>query len=160
VRPSALVPQLLALVLLPGLPSSASACSCTNEPSFETAYTVSDAIFLGEVIEIASAAPDFYEAVWVTINVEADWKGAPPATVRVLTGANDGNCGFGFVLGERYLVYALEGGTLYGPLPPGELWTHSCWRTHAYWADDPDLVSLGPVPVAARSWGSVKIRYR
>ena len=35
-----------------------------------------------------------------------------------------------------------------------------CWRTHAYWAGDPDLVSLGPTTVAARSWGSARIRYR
>jgi hypothetical protein len=156
-RPSSIV---LALVLVASLPSNAPACSCTFLPDFDTAYAQSDAIFLGEVLGIDSAAPDFNEAVWVTVRVEADWKGAPPATVRVLTGAHDGNCGFGFVLGERYLVYALGGGTLYGPLPAGEVWTHSCWRTHSYWAEDPDLALLGPVPVAAGTWGSVKVRYR
>ncbi len=90
------------------------------------------------------------------------WKGAPPDTVRVLTGANDGNCGFTFQPGERYLVYGFvgEGGTVWFAPAPGVLWTHLCWRTHGYWAEDPDLVSLAPTPVAAGSWGSVKIRYR
>ena len=159
-RPSSIVLPLLVLVMVASLPSNASACSCTFLPDFDTAYSQSDAIFLGEVLGIESAAPDFNEAVWATFRVDVQWKGDPPATVRVLTGANDGICGITFLNGERWLVYALGGGTLYGPLPAGEIWTHSCWRTHPYWAEDPDLSLLGPVPVAAGTWGSVKVRYR
>lgn len=161
-RPIAIVLQLFVLVLLSSLPSNASACSCTNYPDFDRAYAQSDAIFLGEVLAVESALPEYNEAVWVTVRVEAHWKGGPPDTVRVLTGANDGNCGFGFQPGERYLVYAFsgEGGISWYAPSAGVLWTHLCWRTHGYWADDPDLVPLGPTPVAAGSWGSVKIRYR
>ena len=162
-RPSAAVPLFLVAALTVALPVAARACSCTNYPDFDRAYAQSDAIFLGEVLEVTSAAPGYYDAVWATVRVEAHWKGAPPETVRVLTGANDGNCGFGFQTGERYLVYAFRGeyGAWGGPpLSTGEVLTHLCWRTHGYWAGDPDLVSLGPVPVAVGSWGSVKVRYR
>ena len=162
-RPSALVLPLLAFAMTAVLPSGTSACSCTNLPDFDRAFAQSDAIFLGEVLEVTSASPEYIDAVWATVRVEAHWKGAPPETARVLTGANEGICGFTFEPGVRYLVYAFRGeyGAWGGPpLSAGEVTTHLCWRTHPYWADDPDLVLLGPTPVAAGSWGSVKVRYR
>ena len=159
-RPSAIATPFLALALLASLPRAVPACSCTFLPDFATAYAQSEAVFLGEVLGVESAAPDYLEAVWVTLRVEAQWKGAPSATIPVLTGNSDANCGVGFVPGGRYLVYALAGNTLYGALPPGGVWTHLCWRTNQYWPEDPDLVALGPTPVASGSWGSLKIRYR
>jgi hypothetical protein len=153
-RPSALVPPLLAFALIMGMPSNVSACTCTNLPDFDRAYASSDAIFLGEVLSV-EPAPEYSESVWATIRVEADWKGSPPAEVRVLTAANDGICGFPFQVSERYLVFAFSGG-----LAPGDVGTHLCWRTHLYYAEDPDLVALGPTPVMPGSWGSVKVRYR
>ena len=161
-RSSAVVPLLLVAALMVALPSDVPACSCTNMPEFDRAYEQSDVIFLGEVLGVESAEPEYYDAVWATLRVEADWKGSPPATVRVLTGSNGANCGFTFDPGERYLVFAFRGGhgSWWGSPAPGVLMTHQCWRTHPWWAEDPDLVALGPVPVAARSWGAVKIRYR
>lgn len=160
-RPTSIALPLFALALASVLPSRASACSCVFLPDFPTAYAQSHTIFLGEVTGVETASPEYSEAVWVTFTVETDWKGVPPATVRVLTGAHDGVCGVGFVPGERYLVYALAGGTLYGPLPPGEVWTHSCWRTHGAWPEDPDIPLLNAItPVLPPSWGSLKIRYR
>jgi hypothetical protein len=96
----------------------------------------------------------------VTFNVETCWKGGLPQSYDVLTPADPGICGVTFQPGERWLVYALGGVGPSGTLPPGVLWTHSCWRSHPYSADDPDLILLGPVPVVAASWGSLKIRYR
>ena len=65
-------------------------------------------------------------------------------TVRILTSASSASCGFEFMTGDRYLVYAIrgdggEGGTA--------LTTNLCWRTHLYWPDDPDLVVLEGVEV-------------
>ena len=133
-RPTSIVVSLMALALLPSLSSSASACSCTNEPDFPRAYTESAAIFLGEVLEITSAEPEHIESVWVSLRVEAYWKGDPPSSVRILTPFDPAVCGFPFQVGTRYLVYALAFS--------GELWTHACWRTHEPWPEDPDLALL------------------
>jgi hypothetical protein len=150
----------VALALLALLPSVAAACSCTSIPTFEEAVQESDAIFLGPVLEVRSA-PEAWEAVWAVLHVEGWWKGAPPETVEVLTGANEGVCGVRFEPGVRYLVYAFRGGSPWGSDPGAQvLWTHLCWRTHATWPGDPDLVALGPTPVAAGSWGALKRRYR
>lgn len=150
------------VALLVALPSSVSACSCTNEPTFERAVQSSDAIFLGEVIEVRDAAPQYSGAVWAVIRVDAAWKGAPPETVEVLTGENSAICGFPFRPALLYLVYAFraDAGTPWTGPVPGILWTHLCWRTHITWPDDPDLAALGSTPVRAVSWGAVKQIYR
>lgn len=153
-RTSSVLLPLLALVVFIGSPSDAPACSCTNLPDFTRAYQQSQAIFMGEVLEIASAAPEYPYDVRVTFQVEADWKGDVGATVAVLTPDNEGTCGFPFVVGTRYLVYAL------GAPYSGELSTGLCWRTHETWPEDPDLALLDPTPVSTGSWGSVKVRYR
>lgn len=146
---------LLVLFLVAGTPSHTSACSCMGVPPFAIAYTKSDAIFLGAVLGVEPAVlyPDH---VWATIAVETAWKGSPPATVRVLTASTGAMCGFTFVPGVRYLVYAFSG----EPLAANEVSTHLCWRTHQYYDGDPDLVALGATPVTLGTWGSVKIRYR
>ena len=150
-RPSAFVLPLLTFALTAGLPSGISACSCVNI-SFDIAYASSDAVFLGEVLEVASASPEYAGAVWATIRVEAHWKGAPPHIVRLLTGADGAMCGITFRPGVRYLVYAFsgEGGISWMSPAAGVLWTHLCSRTHGYWAEDPDLVYLGPTPRSER----------
>jgi hypothetical protein len=138
-RPSSVV-TLLTMLLLAGLPARTSACTCLETP-FRTAYTQSDVILLGEVLGVESAAPDYPHAVWATIRVEAVWKGTTAAEVRVLTAASGVSCGYTFEPGMRYLVYAFTDG--WPSLAAGEMWTTLCWRTHPYWAGDPDLVALG-----------------
>jgi len=160
--------SLLPLSVLVGLASlaipisRAEACSCTYFPEFPEAYLSSDAVYLGEVLAVRSAAPEYPEAVWADFRVETAWKGAPPEFVSLLTGANDGICGVTFVPGHRYLVYAFQdyGGVWGGNAAPGVLWTHLCWRTHETWPEDPDLVALGPTAVHGASWGQVKRRFR
>lgn len=158
-RPSRRIVSLLILALLPGLPANAAACSCTNLPDFVTAYTFSAAVFAGQVLDVQPAPSEYGDVVLVNLQVETQWKGVPAATILMLTASNDGMCGFTFVPGERYLVYA-QTGNPWGAPHPSALMTHLCWRTHQYWADDPDLDLLGPTPVATGSWGGVKIRYR
>src|SRR5262245_61266347 len=62
-----------ALALMMAVPL-AQACTCV-ETDFFSAYTRSDAIFLGEVVEVASAEPDYPMQAWVTVRVENAWKG-------------------------------------------------------------------------------------
>jgi flagellar hook capping protein FlgD len=130
----------LGLALVFGAWSDARGCSCAIGPSFAEAFQGSDAIFLGEVIAFESAGPGYYPGmVWVEFRVDRSWKGDPPMTTRLLTSESSASCGFPFAAGTRYLVYAFRGE--WGPGPA--LWTHMCWRTHAYSAEDPDLVALG-----------------
>jgi hypothetical protein len=142
-RSEPFVLSLLALAMLLSA-SSARACSCALPPAFSEAFERSDAIFLGEVLAVESAAPDYYpSAVWVVFRVDASWKGDTPATTRLLTAADGASCGFTFVPGSRYLVYAFQGVEGWGSgSDPKALWTNLCWRTHAYWPEDPDLAAL------------------
>lgn len=135
--------------------SPARACSCTNEPDFAQAFASSHTVFIGEVLAIRPA-PEYGSEVWVLLSVEGWWKGAPPhTTIEIRTGADDGVCGVGFDVGERWIVFALQSQFL-----APHLWTHSCWRTHEPYDGDPDLAALGPVPAKRDSWGSLKISYR
>jgi len=146
-----------AALLVSFAPGRATACSCTNIPDFARAFAESDVILLGEVTGIRPAQPG---AVWATLRIVGWWKGAPPNTmIDVLTGENDGNCGVHFTVGTQYIVYAFHAPSMYGGTA-ADIWTHSCWRTHETYPEDPDLAALGPVPVSPASWGALKISYR
>ena len=148
---SALLP-LLVFSLLVAAPSGSHACSCTNPPDFTMAYDLSEAIFLGEVLGIESAAPAYPNEVWATLRVEGYWKNELPTVVRVRTGENEAICGLGFQVGQHWLMFADAWLDHYA--------THLCWRSHLYYEGDPDLALLGPVPVVKGSWGRVKMIYR
>jgi hypothetical protein len=140
---------LTAVASFVGIASVSSACTCLPSSDFYPEYMASDAIFLGEVTEISSAAPERPYDVWVTFRVEAYWKGEASATTQLLTADNSASCGYPFVVGTRYLVYAtiLGDEPTYGGLPaPGALSAHLCSRTHPTWPDDPDvdLLDSGP----------------
>ena len=146
-------PFALAVALAALSPAAARACSCSGIPEFAEAYAGSVAVFAGTPIAVRPA-PEAFQSVWVKFAVEDAWKGVTTTTFEVLTADNEGICGVAFLPATRYLVYAV-GGT------PGP-WTHLCWRTHPWYADDPDLVALGPppsVPAASRTWGSLKSAY-
>ena len=97
----------------------------------------------------------FQSTLSVTFEVERAWKGTPGDTTSILTGQDDGICGFHFVPGETYLVYAQAYGA--GDI----MFTHSCSRSHEAWAGDPDPAALDAVtPVRGRTWGALKLHYR
>jgi hypothetical protein len=143
----------LALTLL--LPQRSSACSCTGFPEFDYAVSHSAAIFLGEVLEIRPAGPPHFESVWVKLHVEESWKGPSQSEIEILTAENEGICGYRFIPGERYLVYALASNP-----DPTVLWTHLCWRTHMTYPGDPDVIALRATPTRAGTWGAIKLLYR
>ena len=144
-RRSSLISLLGVLIIIAGAASCACACSCAPSDFFG-AFAGSNAVFLGEVLDISSPGSEYPPLVSVTIRVETAWKGAPaPTTTRVVTAVSEASCGFPFRVGARYLVYA------YRPdVPPasGELWATLCSRTHETWPGDPDLDLLGsPLPI-------------
>jgi len=141
-KPFALPLLALTLILTPS--SDARACTCAGDQGFVAAFDASDAVFLGDVLSIENAGPDYYPtAVWVLFRVDKSWKGEPPLTTRLLTAGSGVSCGFTFVPGTRYLVYAYRGVEGWGPGPdPDALQTNLCARTHAYRPDDPDLGAL------------------
>lgn len=147
----------LGALLIAGLtaaPRAAGACSCTGEVSFNQAVAFSHEIYLGTVVDVRSAAPEYPYMVRARIAVTQYWKGAPGDTASVLTGEDSGVCGFDFVPGEEYLVYAQ-------PYTFDDLFTHSCSRTHHTYEGDPDPHALDEsTPVVRRSWGALKLHYR
>jgi len=141
----------LALALVFIATPKAKSCSCTDWPTFDEAFTGSTSIFRGVVASIDPVGSDPSDDVLVHFTVSAWWRGFPRPEVALITPATGASCGYPFVVGSDYLVYAL--GT---PVLP---WTHLCWRTHLAWAEDPDLVSLGPplpVAVVSETWGRIK----
>jgi len=65
------------------------------------------AVFQGRVIAIEQ--PDQLEINYaVRLVVETVWKGAALAEIVVMSRQHDAICGYPFVLGQDYLVYAAE----------------------------------------------------
>lgn len=120
------------------LPSGrvAEACSCMPPPPPAQALEEAAAVFEGRVLRIhRRAGAPLGEDFEVTFEVYARWKGPAGDTMTVRTGGNDGMCGYGFMLGEHYIVYA-QGDESQG------YWTGICSRTRLY--DPEEAEALGP----------------
>jgi hypothetical protein len=148
----------LAAVLLAIAPGAAWACTCSGIPEFEAAFAQSEAIFVGTPLSIEPVEDTYPSAVLVHFSVAMAWKGVSGNSAFIQTAASGASCGYEFVLGREYLVYA----DAYQDLEPGTFATHLCHRTHETYPNDPDLVRLGdpPVPALPATWGAVKAAYR
>jgi hypothetical protein len=86
---------------------SGFACKCFPPESTQKALEQSDAVFSGTVTEIAPfLVEDSFLMNRVTFRVIETWKGTNTATKIVLAGMGGGDCGYPFVLGSDYLVFA------------------------------------------------------
>ncbi len=100
------------------------ACSCelqkeiSIEKQVRQAYVNSSAVFVGEVVEVI-IKPDVY-SVKVRFKIEKSWNKNNLKEIIISTGKGGGDCGYEFVVGKRYLVYA------YGD---DKLNTNICTRT-------------------------------
>lgn len=90
-----------AAVLLEG--AIASACSCLPPPPPKKAMEQAAAAFSGKVTKIEPAG-ECEQAV--TLEVAATWKGAGKKEVVLYTANDSAACGYGFVKGKSYLIYA------------------------------------------------------
>jgi hypothetical protein len=104
--------------------SPADACTCAQSGSACEEFSRVDAVFVGRVVGIENAtdSPKFGTRR-VQIAVVEALRGVSPGTVTVRTyPANGGSCGYPFVAGETYLVYAFQP-------EPGVLVATMCGRT-------------------------------
>lgn len=157
-----LVPAMIALGLLLLAPRAAvAACSCgaaSVRPC--AAYWDAGAVFAGVVTEVTESgvrhggserdAPFYYRLV--RFKVEDSFRGAQGSTAEVLTGRGGADCGYGFVAGRRYLVYAREG-------QDKRLYASVCTATKPLEAAGGDLSfirGLGGAPPLAAVYGNVQ----
>jgi hypothetical protein len=112
--------KVLSLLLLGA--ATAHACSCLPPPPPAQALRMSDAVFVGTVVDIERAPKNGEIAtVRATLQVARYWKGLGTGTVTVKTASSTPACGFPFQKGQTYLVYASGHDTLFE--------TNLCTRT-------------------------------
>ena len=96
----------VALAVLSDAPR-AHACSCMRLTPSE-GLTSSYAVFTGEVTDIDKNDATPFGGLEVTLRVKEMWKGEPAEELRVHTASSSAACGYGFVKGVTYLVYAVR----------------------------------------------------
>ena len=143
-----------------GIPG-AQACSCLQSPAPDEELKRSDAVFQGTVVGFEtqgepeavkldeSQLGKFYRSGRrATFRVWTVWKGPRQQELVVLTGEGGGDCGFDFIIGHEYLVYADKG-------PSGTYHVGICGRTRDVWASarrdaKEDFQVLGEETVVAK----------
>ena len=126
----------LAAVLFAVLnPSPARACTCAQlslsvREQVVQEFRQASAIFEGKVESIETRfiqdGLGAFDQRVVTLRVLRVYKGPPERVIVVHTGRSDGDCGFHFKRGGKYLVYAYQESS-------GQLWTNICTRTRRLW---------------------------
>jgi len=109
-------------------------CTCAQPSSVEEGLKQSDAVFVGlvERFELKGSARV------ATLRASRVWKGPKSPHISVTTGGGDGDCGFHFIAGIEYLVFASEDDS-------GTLRTTICTRTKPASGEAvDDLKALGP----------------
>lgn len=106
----------IVLGLLALLPSMVQACVCGGVTSTcDTGWNLGDTFFLGKTIamdKVMKPQSDvFLSSFAARFTVEEGFRGAVVGEVVVYTGAGGGDCGYPFVPGASYLVYATRSAT-------------------------------------------------
>ena len=125
------------------------ACSCIPPRPPLEALERADAVFAGEVVSISEPKGLFgswmassTDPVTVEFRVSAVWKGESYETMLLETAWSSASCGFDFVPGDRYIVYARDG------------WVSLCSRTKNIDKASEDITALGegvaPMPGSER----------
>lgn len=116
----------------------ANACSCIPPRPPLEAFERADAVFAGDVVSISEPKGLFgswlassTDPVTVEFKVNSVWKGEIRETLFIQTAWSSAGCGFEFVQGERYIVYARKG------------WASLCSRTRSIDKASEDLMALG-----------------
>lgn len=131
----------------------ASACGCSRAGTPCRALEGVAAVFVGTVTSVSEGArgrkPDGeldFKPRFAKLSVEQSFLGAPGAEAEVGTGLGDGDCGYPFVKGVRYLVYAYKGEK------DERLYTSACTRTRraAVASADEDLRYLRGLAAGAQ----------
>ena len=144
------------------IPSPASACSCVYPGTPAEQYSVSAAVFAGEVTGVSNnynpiisifarvlaelgQYPSFlytyrFSGYDVTFNVQTSWKGISTTHITLSTGSGGGDCGYSFITGNTYLVYAWQSDSF------DHLSAGICSRTNELTVAAEDLSYLNTLP--------------
>ncbi|MFN7972360.1 MAG: hypothetical protein U0166_08425 [Acidobacteriota bacterium] len=134
-RSTRLLAPILAILLLAAGRDSA-ACSCHPPPPPDEALKEAAAVFVGKVVKVEPTKGAEKDGITAVLEVSKAWKGIETARVSVATNAHGSLCGFGFVVGTEYMVYA-DGKSA------AELSTSACTRSRPAAEADDDLRALG-----------------
>jgi hypothetical protein len=131
---------------LPMFVSEAAACDCAREGKPCEEYWKASVVFAGLVT--GSARVTLKQGDYtiskkvVDLKVDQAYKGIGGSEVQVLTGLGDSDCGYGFRVGEKYLVYAFRN--------ENKLETSICTRTRPLSEADKDLDYIRGISLAPR----------
>ena len=130
----------IGIFIIGSFPSITSACSCAYLPSVEEEFERSKAVFSGKVVDIKEKQSlKGYLSKSVLFEVTNTWKGVEQSQIIITTGQGGGDCGYNFIKGEEYLVYADES-IMYGAK---SLVSVICDRTDMLSSSQEDLEVLG-----------------
>lgn len=134
----------IGMLVLRAALNSVSGCSCLPPPPPLSAAEAADAVFVGRVISVESTHPEErFAPLEVLFEKEESFKGSGTVgQVSVFTGSDGALCGYGFSVGETYLVYARE--------TRSELWTGLCDRTRSFENAGSDITELRTLPQPIR----------
>ena len=131
-----------------------SACTCASPGTPCESYGGAEAVFVGTVTGISTEKRSKSETGWTPLAykfaVEHSYLGVAGTDIEVFTGRGGGDCGFGFAVGKRYLVYAYRF--------ENKLTTSICSRTRPYARATEDLAFLGNLssaPKGATIYGQI-----
>ena len=136
---------LVGVLWLLGSTGQAYACSCADPGSPVDALETSAAVFAGRVVSIeggfdpdkAPYSPE--DRTTVEFEVGAVWKGVVHERMYVTTRPDGASCGFAFVEGEEYVVYAHDSAEV-----DGGYGVYLCSRTALLSQAQADIDALGP----------------
>ena len=135
---------LVGVLWLLGNTGQAYACSCADPGSPIEALETSAAVFAGRVVSVEGAFdPDNVpyspeDRTTVEFEVGAVWKGVVHERMYVTTRPDGASCGFTFVEGEEYVVYAHDSAEV-----DGGYGVYLCSRTALRSQAQADLDALG-----------------
>jgi len=118
----------LTFIIFPG--KELRACSCIPPPPPSEEFENSDAVFMATVTSFKRADENRRVAKFTLLKL---WKGGKVG--EIFTGLNCASCGFDFVVGKTYVIYA-------DMSTNGELRTNICTRTASLERAGEDLAFL------------------
>ena len=136
---------LVGVLWLLGNTGQAYACSCADPGSPTEALETSAAVFAGRVVSVDGGFdPDEVpyspeDRTTVEFEVSAVWKGVVHERMYVTTRPDGASCGFAFVEGEEYIVYARDSAEV-----DGGYGVYLCSRTAHLSQAQADIDALGP----------------
>jgi 5-hydroxyisourate hydrolase-like protein (transthyretin family) len=136
----------LAVIALLFVAQTVSACSCAFGGAPCQEYWRVDAVFSGTVVSSGKITVDqgSYKSEMRLLHmmIEQPIRGIQTPELDVITGWGGGDCGYGFQVGKRYLVYA------YRDAKDNRLSTSICTRTRLLADADDDLAFIRALPTS------------